>query len=169
LLDGGEEMEAWLRAERHRALAFKWSTRGLFREQASDKTQQEEDETPTQEEESSIHQVQVAAVQKDSDDSYEVTEATTASSLLRRCNLILGMHPDQAAGDIAAFATFLGVPWCVVPCCVYSDVFPKRRLNDGTQVKNYDQLIQWLLETYPKAKLAILDMGGRNQVVYSLS
>ena len=76
------------------------------------------------------------------------------------------------ASVFAAFA--------VVPCCVYADEFPQRKLKlpDGSQtlVRNYDQLLEYL-----KAKAetlsgngsgrviheATLDFEGLNRVIYS--
>lgn len=55
-----------------------------------------------------------------------------------------------------------------MPCCVYSDLFPRRRLSSGLNVKSYEQLIQWLLEKDPSAKVCSLDLEGKNKVVYTL-
>jgi hypothetical protein len=98
----------------------------------------------------------------------EVGDAAAAKTLLSRTRLVCGLHPDQAAGEIAAFADRLGLPWCIVPCCVYSKTFTKRRLQDGTHVKSHSQLIKWLCENYPRARVATLDFEGKNQVVYCL-
>ncbi|CAD7950127.1 unnamed protein product [Amoebophrya sp. A120] len=51
------------------------------------------------------------------------------SSLIQNCDLIVGLHPDQATEPIVAVAGKLRKPMCVVPCCVFADQFPERRLK----------------------------------------
>jgi hypothetical protein len=48
---------------------------------------------------------------------------------LSRASLVVGMHPDQAAGAIVAFATVRGLPFALVPCCVYAKEFPRRKVR----------------------------------------
>ena len=43
------------------------------------------------------------------------------------------MHPDQATEPIVDLALRLGVPFAVVPCCVYPGLFPFR-VQKGTGV-----------------------------------
>eukprot|EP01126_Amoeba_proteus_P009803 TRINITY_DN1374_c0_g4_i1.p1 TRINITY_DN1374_c0_g4~~TRINITY_DN1374_c0_g4_i1.p1 ORF type:complete len:306 (-),score=133.03 TRINITY_DN1374_c0_g4_i1:341-1258(-) len=89
-------------------------------------------------------------------------------SLLDSCGIVIGMHPDQAAGAIVDFAISKGIPFALTPCCVYSDQFPHRRLKNGEKVTTYSHLIRWLVEKDPShIKLDQLDFEGKNVVVYS--
>mmetsp|Transcript_23506 Transcript_23506/g.32972 ORF Transcript_23506/g.32972 Transcript_23506/m.32972 type:complete len:416 (-) Transcript_23506:77-1324(-) len=149
--DRYDTTEKWFQGERSRAKAIKWTTKGLQKEG------QNEDH----------HEDDIISEVGEEEIDNEVADSTAAISILKRCKLVIGLHPDQAAGDIAEFANDLGVPWCIVPCCVYSDMFPKRRLQDGSQVKSHSQLLQWFSEVYPESKVATLDIEGKNQVVYT--
>lgn len=100
--------------------------------------------------------------------SSEIVDPTEARNILQRCHLIVGLHTDQATGDIIDYAISQNIPWCIVPCCVYSDTFTQRKLRDGTKVKSYEHLIRWLCEKDPRAKTATLDLEGKNTVVYTL-
>ena len=79
--------------------------------------------------------------------------------------LCLGAAPADslAAGAIIAFALASNLPFAVVPCCVYSKEFPKRRLQSGERVKSYEQLCDWLQEMGPGIERLVLDgLEGRN-------
>ena len=101
-------------------------------------------------------------------DASDIVDPAEARDIVRRCHLVVGLHPDQAAGDIIEFAMAMGVPYCIVPCCVYSDTFAQRKLRDGTKVRTFDHLVEWLCEKDPRAKTATLDLEGKNTVVYTL-
>ena len=104
----------------------------------------------------------------DETDASDIVDPAEVRDIVRRCHLVVGLHPDQAAGDIIEFAMAMRVPYCIVPCCVYSDAFAQRKLRDGTKVRTFDHLVQWLCEKDPRAKTATLDLEGKNTVVYSL-
>ena len=55
--------------------------------------------------------------------AYEDAVAAVASA-----SLVAGLHPDQAASEIVAFAAARRLPFAVVPCCVYAREFPFRRV-----------------------------------------
>jgi hypothetical protein len=101
-------------------------------------------------------------------DSSEIVDPNEVRNILQRCHLIVGFHPDQAAGDIVDYALATNIPYCIVPCCVYSDAFASRRLHDGTKVTSYEHFVKWLCEKDPLAKMATLDIDGKNIVIYSL-
>ena len=97
------------------------------------------------------------------------TEGTTAVatarelfSLLESTKLIVGLHPDQAAGSIAQAAIAMGIGFAVVPCCVYSAEFPKRTLLSGKRVTAHDDLVQWMKELHPEVKTCKMDFEGKN-------
>jgi hypothetical protein len=52
--------------------------------------------------------------------------------------MLVGMHPDQPTGALVLFALKYKKPFAVVPCCIYSKDFPKRRLKDGTDVRTHE-------------------------------
>ena len=81
--------------------------------------------------------------------------------LLASCSAVVGLHPDQAAGAIVEFAVGQGKPFAVVPCCVYSSAFPKRRLPDGTPVRTHGQLVEYLVSRAPGAQTRALDFEGK--------
>jgi len=87
--------------------------------------------------------------------------------VLLDCSLVVGMHPDQATGAIVEFAIQAKKPFALVPCCVYSDLFPKRHLPNGKQVTSYTDLIDWIVAKDPqRIKVEELPFEGKNKVVY---
>ena len=158
---GNEEQrttsDQWLRVEIEKAKSIVWTTKGLQHEDGTDYNESSDETTSNEANAKTVH-----------DYSTEVQDATIIRQMLRNCNLIIGFHPDQAAGEIVEYAIANNIPWCIVPCCVYSQCFTKRRLKDGTHVKTYDQLVSWLCERDPRALVATLDVEGKNQVIYTL-
>eukprot|EP00392_Amoebophrya_sp_AT5.2_P015345 g15547.t1 len=61
--------------------------------------------------------------------------------LIGRCDVIVGLHPDQATEAIVACAQQLKKPFAVVPCCVFAHLFPGRELMDV----HYGRKMQGLL------------------------
>lgn len=87
-------------------------------------------------------------------------------SLLRNCSAVVGMHVDAAAGAMIDYALAAHKPFAIVACCVFWKQFPQRRLLDGTAVRSYDDLVQWLAGKDPRIEVDTLDFLGRNKVVY---
>ena len=102
------------------------------------------------------------------DTTSDIVDPAIARDILRRCHLVVGLHPDQATGEIIEYAMAMNVPYCIVPCCVYSNAFAKRKLRNGTRVTTFDHLVTWLCERDPRARTAELDLDGKNTVVYTL-
>ncbi|KAL7555001.1 hypothetical protein ACHAWF_018607 [Thalassiosira exigua] len=142
-------------SELERAKFIEWTTKGLQHENAESFEDEGDDES-----------IDVCRTGEGINSSEQVDPAEIRN-ILQRCHLLVGFHPDQAAGDIVEFAMAMRIPWAVVPCCVYSDSFPQRKLRDGTNVTSYDQLIKWLCEKDPRARCARLDVEGKNTVVYT--
>ena len=46
------------------------------------------------------------------------------------CELLIGMHPDQATESIVDMALKYQKPFAIVPCCVFAQENPHRRLKD---------------------------------------
>jgi hypothetical protein len=83
-----------------------------------------------------------------SDGSATIQEGHEALHLFLTTKLILGFHPDQATDPAIDLALLLGVPYCVVPCCVFPRENTHRKLADGSPVKKYPQLIEYLTTKY---------------------
>ena len=86
-----------------------------------------------------------------------ITSAVNAIKTILEAKLVLGFHPDQATDYAIELAEALGVPYAVVPCCVFPSEFPDRRLSDGSKVKYYADLIKYLQEQYPESKIERLN------------
>ncbi len=71
-----------------------------------------------------------------------------------RIKLVVGFHPDQATEPCIDLARILGIPYCVVPCCVFPSEFPYRRVRENEEklvrVRTYQQFMAYL-----KAKAAV--------------
>lgn len=98
----------------------------------------------------------------------ELKEANEIVNIFKRTALVIGMHPDQATGVIVKLANILNVPFAVVPCCVYYKEFTKRKLNDGTLVKNYDQLKEFIKQQGDNVQEKVLEFGGKNCCIFQL-
>jgi hypothetical protein len=96
-------------------------------------------------------------------------------NLLSRCSAIVALHPDEATGDIVDFAVANRLPFVIVPCCVFSRLFPtrfisKKDVNDGNKkrlVSTYDDLIEYLVKKDDSIKISKLDFEGSNIALWS--
>ena len=94
------------------------------------------------------------------------TEDTAYADRLLSCSAVVGMHPDQATEHIVDFALVYGKAFAVVPCCVFSQEFPNRRLPSGEYVESYEQFLQYLSVKHPQTQCAMLPLQGANVVVF---
>jgi hypothetical protein len=108
----------------------------------------------------------VAATRAIDGDGDLVTSAEKCLEILNNASAIVGMHPDQGAEYIVDFALHRNIPFAVVPCCVYSKQFPKRKLLDGTPVKTYFQLLSHLQSKDPRIRRDVLPFEGKNIVLW---
>ena len=141
-------------------------------EEAQKQEQEQEEEEQEEEEEGQGQEEQGQEEEKElMDDSGVVVDESAARKLLRSASVVVGLHPDQATGALLQLALATGAAFAIVPCCVYSAEFKRRRLGDGTPVKSYEQLVSWLRETAEAAGVVVeearLDMQGKNRVVFS--
>ncbi|TDH68945.1 hypothetical protein CCR75_000967 [Bremia lactucae] len=86
--------------------------------------------------------------------------------LVEHASLLLGMHPDEATDSIFDVAITFQKPFAVVPCCVFGQNFPNRRLADGSKVLSYENLIEYLISKHPDIEKAYLPMDGKNLVLF---
>ena len=87
-------------------------------------------------------------------------------SAIRDCDVLVGMHPDQATEPIIDAALSLNKPFAVVPCCVFPDLFPERVGVDGAPVRSYAQFLEYLRSKDPGIETAYLPFQGRSRVLY---
>jgi hypothetical protein len=78
------------------------------------------------------------------------------------------MHPDQATGAVLETALALHKPFALVPCCVFSRLFPHRLTPAGATVSTYDELLDWIQAQGAGIQRAVLPFHGRNIVLYRL-
>ena len=90
----------------------------------------------------------------------------TCDELIKGCSLIIGMHPDEATVDIVDVALTKKINFAVVPCCVFHNKFPNRKLKNGKEVVEYPDIIQFILEKDESLKIDFLNIKGRNKVIY---
>jgi hypothetical protein len=104
-------------------------------------------------------------IEEEEEEEYNY-EWEQVSKRIHECSIIVGIHPDQAAGDIVDFALASNKPFAIIPCCVYAKQFPKRRLEDGSPVQSYDQLIQFIMQKDPSIKSTELNFQGKNILLF---
>ena len=90
----------------------------------------------------------------------------TCDDLIKGCSLIIGMHPDEATVDIVDVALAKKINFAVVPCCVFHNKFPDRKLKNGKDVIEYPDIIQFILEKDDTLKTDFLNIKGRNKIIY---
>jgi len=89
---------------------------------------------------------------------------------LETATVIVGLHPDEATGAICEFALRHSRPFAVVPCCVFSDLFPDRRVQGEYgehTVRTHEDLCQWLLAQGQQIEECFLNFEGKNRVIFS--
>lgn len=86
--------------------------------------------------------------------------------ILSEASMIVGIHPDQVTDAIVDIAIHFRVPFVVIPCCVFSKMFPSRRLKSGGEVRSYTDLISYLMEKHKNIRQDTLPFAGRNTVLY---
>ena len=85
----------------------------------------------------------------------------------QRAKLVLGMHPDEVTETIVDAALAARTPFAVVPCCVFSRLFPHRRLPSGQFVTTHAQLCEYLRAKDPEhIRITTLPFAGKSTVVY---
>ena len=92
-------------------------------------------------------------------------------SLLPNCNAIVALHPDEATGVIVETAVENEIPFVVVPCCVFSRLFPERiklsKEGENNIVSTYFELIDWLVNKHPAIKVTRLPFKGANLAIWA--
>ena len=93
-----------------------------------------------------------------------------SAALARDSSLILGMHPDECTEAIVDAALAARRPFAIVPCCVFTRLFPQRRLASGQAVRTREQFCNYLQAKEPSSiRIGSLPFKGANAIVYALS
>jgi hypothetical protein len=94
--------------------------------------------------------------------------------LLRGCSALVALHPDEATDSVVDAAVSSRKPFCVVPCCVFSRLFPNRRVVGGCDadassrpVCTRADLVDYLCEKHPDIQRATLPFVGSNTILWS--
>lgn len=93
--------------------------------------------------------------------------------LIPGCTAIVALHPDEATGCIVELAVQHEKPFLVVPCCVFSRLFPERikpsvsESESSAVVSTYYDLIDWLVAKHPSIKVTRLPFDGANLAVWA--
>lgn len=101
----------------------------------------------------------------------DIVDAKLAIEIILKAKLVVGFHPDQATDFTIELAQELGIPFCIVPCCVFPSEFPGRQLADGRQVRCYSELLIYLKEKAKNLQTAKLGFHftetAKNIALYS--
>ena len=90
-----------------------------------------------------------------------------SGGLFGECAAVLGLHPDEATEPIVDCCLAAAKPFAVVPCCVFADSNPHRRLADGSAVRSVEQYVAYLAAKDRRVQVGtVAGMPGRNVVVY---
>ena len=92
----------------------------------------------------------------------------TEPALFEHCVAAVGLHPDEATEGICDAALAHQRPFAVVPCCVFPNLFPGRRLrSSGARVKKIGAFMEYLREKDHRIQTAtLLGIAGRKTVLF---
>ena len=80
-------------------------------------------------------------------------------SELGRVVLLVAMHPDQATEDVVEAGLRHGIPFAVVPCCVFAHLDPRRPTT-------YEGFLEHLAGKNDGVRRARLNFRGRDTVLF---
>ncbi|KAL3792972.1 hypothetical protein HJC23_010985 [Cyclotella cryptica] len=99
--------------------------------------------------------------------SIPICSMDSKDQLLRNSTAIVALHPDEATGIIVETAVEHRIPFVVIPCCVFSRLFPDRLTKEGHVVSTYYDLIDWLVAKDPAIHVTRLPFDGANLAVWA--
>lgn len=103
------------------------------------------------------------------DDGSDLLEDPASGTLIQRCKILVGMHPDQGTEAIIDLSQRLNdLPFALLPCCVMPSLFPMRRQRHGDPVRSYSTFCQYLMEKGEGGmyKETSLPFDGRNKIIF---
>ncbi|KAL3938418.1 MAG: hypothetical protein SGBAC_006659 [Bacillariaceae sp.] len=104
-------------------------------------------------------------------DEYTITSNPELQSAIQNATLILGLHADGATEAIVDAALQYHKPFCVVPCCVFPNLFRSRKVVDEATgeivpVRSHEQFCKYLAEKDDRFQTEILPFEGRNVAIW---
>lgn len=96
---------------------------------------------------------------------YKTHKQLFLSTDLYKCDLVIGLHPDEATGEIVDYSIKNRVPCVIVPCCVKGK-YANGSLYTGKSWCNY--LVNLLRQRGFDVDIDILPMSGANMVIRAL-
>ena len=125
----------------------------------------------------------IVAPSADNPSFYTSVESMSLLTLIRNCNMIIGVHSDEATECIVDIAISQQIPFCIVPCCIFNNLYPDRKIalppdlneiSNGSissevaygPVQNYDDFVVYLRSKHANIQQDVLPFHGRNIVLY---
>ena len=103
-------------------------------------------------------------------DDVTVTEHADLRQAIDQATLLIGMHADGATEAIVDVALEKNKPFCVVPCCVFPNLFRHRTIRgkggEKLPVRSHEEFCQYLLEKDARLQQTTLPFEGRNTAIY---
>ena len=88
-------------------------------------------------------------------------------SIWNQADVIIGLHPDEATDDIIEMSMKYFKPFICVPCCVFPNKFPNRKLkSSGKTVRQHDELIEYIMEKAREVNLLKHTSNSNKTMVY---
>ena len=111
-----------------------------------------------------LHQLIVYSTNQDMFTEQFFDQHSVASSEVR---LVMGLHPDEATEPLLDTALASSINFAVIPCCVFSQLFPHRRLRNNEQPVSYEAFCDYLCEKSLHIESEKLPFLGKNRVLYT--
>lgn len=102
-------------------------------------------------------------------DAKMVKEDSNLRTAVENAQLLVGMHADGATEAIVDIALQYKKPFVVVPCCVFPNFFPHRKIvKDGVsrQVRSYEDFCDYLVQKDARFNQSVLPFEGRNIAIW---
>ena len=85
---------------------------------------------------------------------------------IKTVRLVVGLHPDEATEPLVDTALEFSLGFCLIPCCVFSQDFPHRRLQNGNSPTSYTDFCDFLVEKSFGIEKELLPFIGKNKVLF---
>jgi hypothetical protein len=102
-------------------------------------------------------------------EDHTLADSAELQAAVQGASVILGLHADGATEAIVSAALKYEKPFCVVPCCVFPNLFTARRVEENGKmvpVRNHEQFCRYLAEKDPRFKMEKLPFEGRSIAIW---
>ena len=102
-------------------------------------------------------------------DEDRVAQDVVLRTAVENAQLLIGMHADGATEAIVDIALQYKKPFVVVPCCVFPNFFPNRKIvKDGIsrKVRSHEDFCDYLVQKDERLKQSVLPFEGRNIAIW---